>query len=43
MIELFKHPTGIYRMDAEYMKLNINIIRGYDKRLMKQRAYKIVR
>ena len=43
MIELFKHITGIYRVDAAYIKLNNNIIRGHDKRLKKQRASQIVR
>ena len=42
-IELFKHITGIYRVDAEYIKLDNNITRGHDKRLKKQRASKIVR
>ena len=43
MIELFKHITGIYRVDADYIKLDNNITRGHDKRLKKQRASKIVR
>ena len=43
MIELFKHITGIYRVDAEYIKLDNNITRGHNKRLKKQRASKIVR
>ena len=42
MIELFKHITGIYRVDADYIKLN-NITRGHDKRHKKQRASQIVR
>ena len=43
MIELFKHTTGIYRVDAEYIKVVSSITRGHDKRLEKQRAYQIVR
>ena len=43
MIELFKHITGIYRVDADYIKLDNSITRGHDKRLKKQRASKIVR
>ena len=43
MIELFKHTTGIYRVDAGYIKFDNSITRGHDKRLKKQRAYKIVR
>ena len=30
-------------MDAEYIKLDSSITRGHDKRLKKQRAYRIVR
>ena len=45
MIELFKHTTGIYRVDTEYIKLDniTSITRSHDKRLKKQRAYEIVR
>ena len=43
MIELFKHTTGIYILDTEYIKLVSSITRGHDKRLKKEGAYKIVR
>ena len=33
MIELFKQTTGIYRVDAEYIKLDSSIGNGHDKRL----------
>ena len=36
------YTTGIYRVDSEHIKLDSSITRGYDKRLKKQRAYKIV-
>lgn len=36
MTELFKHTTGIYEVDAEYIKLNRNITKGNNKKLKKQ-------
>ena len=40
---MFKHATGIYRVDREYIKLDSSITRGHNKKLKKPRAYKIVR
>ena len=42
-IELFKHGSGIYRVEAKNIKLDNNITRGKDRKLKKQRAFKIVR
>jgi len=43
MIEIFKHTTGIYKVEANYIILDNSITRGHDKKLKKQRASKSVR
>jgi len=43
MIETHKHMSGIYAVDAEYIKPNKSFTRGHSSKLKKERSMKNIR
>jgi len=43
MIETYKHMTGVYAVDAEYIKPDTSFTRAHSFKLKKERSMKYIR